>query len=128
MPSAGAGRTGWVRIGCSGWSYDSWRGGLYPERLPRRRWLEHYAATFDTVEVNASFYRLPTTAAVRAWVEQVPPGFLFAVKASRYLTHVRRLREIADGWARLRERIDPLAQAGLLGPILWQLPAELPAR
>jgi len=113
-----------VRIGCSGWSYDSWRGRFYPERLPRRRWLEHYSATFDTVEINASFYRLPTTAAVKAWAEQVPPGFLFAVKASRYLTHIRRLRGIEDGWARLRERIDPLVEARVLGPILWQLPAN----
>jgi uncharacterized protein YecE (DUF72 family) len=119
-------RVGVVRIGCSGWSYDSWRGRLYPERLPRSRWLEHYAASFDTVEVNASFYRLPTTTAVRSWVAQVPPGFVFAVKVSRYLTHVRRLREIADGWALLRERLDPLAQANLLGPILWQLPANFP--
>lgn len=117
-------QAGTVRIGCSGWSYDDWRGRLYPERLPRRRWLEHYAATFTTVEVNASFYRLPTIAAVKRWAAQVPPGFLFAVKASRYLTHVRRLRDIAEGWARLRERLDPLAQAKLLGPILWQLPAN----
>ena len=116
-------RAGSVRVGCSGWSYDAWRGSLYPERLPRRRWLEHYAATFNTVEVNASFYRLPTTAAVKGWADQVPPDFLFAVKASRYLTHVRRLRDIAEGWARLRERLEPLAQAKLLGPILWQLPA-----
>ena len=115
---------GAVRIGCSGWSYDSWRGRLYPDELPRRRWLEHYASVFDTVEVNTSFYRLPTIAAVRAWAEQVPAGFLFAVKASRYLTHIRRLRDLDDGWARLRERIDPLVQAGLLGPILWQLPAN----
>lgn len=126
MPSERRAQRGAVRIGCSGWSYESWRGKLYPERMPRRRWLEHYGATFDTVELNASFYRLPTTAAVKAWVEQVPPGFLFSIKASRYLTHVRRLHEIADGWARLRERIDPLAQANLLGPILWQLPANFP--
>ena len=113
-----------MRIGCSGWSYDSWRGAFYPERLPRTRWLEFYAGRFDTVEVNTTFYRLPTLAMVKGWVGQVPPGFLFAVKASRYLTHVGRLRDVADGWARLRERLDPLAQAGLLGPILWQLPAN----
>jgi uncharacterized protein YecE (DUF72 family) len=113
---------GAVRIGCSGWSYDSWSGRLYPHELPRRRWLEHYASRFDTVEVNATFYRLPTVAAVRAWTQQVPPGFLFAVKASRYLTHVRRLRDVATGWERLRERIEPLASANLLGPVLWQLP------
>jgi uncharacterized protein YecE (DUF72 family) len=117
---------GSVRIGCSGWSYEAWRGGLYPEGLPQRRWLERYASTFDTVEINASFYRLPTQTAVRAWASQVPSGFLFAVKASRYLTHVRRLRDIADGWARLRERLDPLVEARMLGPILWQLPANFP--
>jgi uncharacterized protein YecE (DUF72 family) len=81
---------------------------------------------FDTVEVNSSFYRLPTTAAVKGWAAQVPPGFLFAVKVSRYLTHVRRLREIGDGWARLRQRIDPLVESNKLGPILWQLPATFP--
>jgi uncharacterized protein YecE (DUF72 family) len=113
-----------VRIGCSGWSYDSWRGVLYPERLARSRWLEHYATAFDTVELNATFYRLPTVRAAIGWAKQVPPGFRFAVKASGYLTHVRRLRDVADGWARLRERIDPLARAGVLGPILWQLPAN----
>lgn len=90
-----------VRIGCSGWSYDDWRGGLYPDGLPKRRWLERYAEVFATVEVNATFYRLPKEPMVRGWVEQVPGGFLFAVKASRYLTHMKRLREIADAVARL---------------------------
>ena len=77
-----------VRIGCSGWQYDSWRGGLYPEREPKRRWLELYAEQFDTVEVNSTFYRLARRSAVEGWVAQTPPGFTFAVKASRYLTHV----------------------------------------
>jgi uncharacterized protein YecE (DUF72 family) len=113
-----------VRIGCSGWSYASWRGRFYPERLPQRRWLEYYSRRFDCVEVNATFYRLPTRTAVETWARQVPPGFVFAVKASRYLTHVRRLRDAADGFERLMERISPLADAGLLGPILWQLPAN----
>jgi uncharacterized protein YecE (DUF72 family) len=113
-----------IRVGCSGWSYASWRGRFYPERLPQRRWLEYYSRRFDCVEVNATFYRLPTKAAVETWARQVPPGFVFAVKASRYLTHVRRLRDAAAGLARLMERISPLADAGLLGPILWQLPAN----
>ena len=104
-----------VRIGCSGWSYGDWRGGLYPEGLPQRRWLERYAEVFDTVEVNATFYRLPKESTVQGWVEQVPGDFLFAVKASRYLTHMKRLHEIA-------ERIEPLVGAGKLGPVLWQLP------
>jgi uncharacterized protein YecE (DUF72 family) len=69
-----------VRIGCSGWSYGEWRGGLYPEGLPQRRWLERYAEVFDTVEINATFYRLPKEETVRDWTEQVPGDFRFAVK------------------------------------------------
>jgi uncharacterized protein YecE (DUF72 family) len=77
---------------------------------------------FDTVEVNATFYRLPGRDAVAAWASGTPPGFVFAVKASRYLTHVRRLRDPAQGFARLLERLQPLAAAQKLGPVLWQLP------
>jgi uncharacterized protein YecE (DUF72 family) len=113
-----------VRIGCSGWSYDDWRGTFYPEELPRRRWLEHYAGTFDTVEVNNTFYRLPRQEAVAAWAEQTSPGFLFACKASRYLTHIKRLTTVADGAARLLDALGPLRDAGKLGPILWQLPGN----
>src|SRR5438067_1444807 len=113
-----------VRIGCSGWNYDDWRGRLYPERQPKRRWLELYAARFDTVEVNTTFYRLPKRDAVAAWVDQTPQGFVFAVKASRYLTHIKRLRDLGDGIARFYERIEPLRDAGRLGPVLWQLPAN----
>ena len=109
-------------IGCSGWNYPHWRDVFYPRGLPTSRWLAHYAATFDTVEVNATFYRLPTRKATARWVEETPPGFTFTIKASRYLTHVKRLREVADGWARLVERIDPIIEAGKLGPVLWQLP------
>lgn len=112
-----------VRIGCSGWNYDDWRGRLYPEAEPRRRWLELYAQRFAAVEVNTTFYRLPKREAVAAWVHQTPTGFTFAVKASRYLTHVKRLRDVADGIKRFYERIEPLRDAGRLGPVLWQLPA-----
>jgi uncharacterized protein YecE (DUF72 family) len=112
-----------VAIGCSGWNYDSWRGHLYPPGLPESRWLERYAEEFETVEVNATFYRLPSRQTVERWVEATPPGFVFAVKASRYLTHVRRLRDLAPGIERLRERIEPLVRARRLGPVLWQLPA-----
>jgi uncharacterized protein YecE (DUF72 family) len=111
-----------TRIGCSGWNYPHWRGRLYPERMPESRWLSHYAQSFDTVELNASFYRLPTRKAAERWAEATPPGFLFAVKASRYLTHVKRLREVKEGVARLFERIEALREAERLGPILWQLP------
>lgn len=110
-----------VRIGCSGWSYESWRRGLYRE-VPARRRLERYAEVFDTVEVNATFYRLPKPETVVAWVEQTPEGFLFAVKGSRYLTHMRRLRDTGRGVARFWEPLQPLREAGRLGPVLWQLP------
>lgn len=111
-----------ARIGCSGWNYRDWRGVLYPSGLPARRWLEHYASRFDTVEVNATFYRLPTRRTVAHWVSQTPPGFCFAIKASRYLTHVRRLSDVEEGIKTLEERIAPLHEAGRLGAILWQLP------
>ncbi len=111
-----------VRIGCSGWAYRDWRGVLYPEGLAQRDWLAAYAGRFDTVEVNASFYRLVPEGAAERWAEVTPPGFLFAVKGSRYLTHVRRLRAGEEGLARFGARIAPLAAAGKLGPLLWQLP------
>jgi uncharacterized protein YecE (DUF72 family) len=110
------------RVGCSGWSYAHWRDRLYPEGLPQRRWLEHYATVFDTVEVNATFYRLPRRGTVSAWVEETPAEFLFAVKASRYLTHVRRLTDLGRGADRFYDRISPLVEASKLGPVLWQLP------
>jgi uncharacterized protein YecE (DUF72 family) len=111
-----------TRVGCSGWNYAHWRGRVYPEGLPTSRWLEHYAQTFDTVEVNATFYRLPTRRSAERWVAATPPGFVFSVKASRYLTHVKRLRGVAQGAALLYERIEPLVDSGKLGPVLWQLP------
>ncbi len=111
-----------VRIGCSGWNYSHWREVVYPKGVPQRRWLEHYATLFDTVEVNATFYRLPKAETVEAWVETTPKGFAFAIKASRYLTHVKRLRELRDGTARLAEAIEPLLRTPKMGPLLWQLP------
>ncbi len=111
-----------LRIGCSGWMYDSWRGRLYPETAPKRRWLELYAETFDTVEVNSTFYRLARRSAVEGWVAQTPPGFIFTVKASRYLTHIRRLHDIGEGIKRFYAPLQPLLDAGRLGPVLWQLP------
>ena len=113
-----------VWIGCSGWNYKDWRERFYPQGLPASRWLEHYAEHFETVEVNATFYRLPTREAVANWVEQTPAGFVFAIKASRYLTHVKRLRELPDGIARLSERIEPLLESPKMGPVLWQLPGN----
>ncbi len=111
-----------VRVGCSGWNYASWRGGIYPAGLPARSWLERYSELYETVEVNTTFYRLIKRDAVARWVEQTPDGFIFAVKASRYLTHVKRLANMSEGIARFYERIEPLREAGRLGPVLWQLP------
>jgi uncharacterized protein YecE (DUF72 family) len=111
-----------VRIGCSGWNYPHWREVVYQRGLPQRRWLEHYATLFDTVEVNNTFYRLPSCDAVAGWVEQTPPDFLFAVKASRFLTHMKRLTDMDRGVERFYERIEPLARSPKLGPVLWQLP------
>ena len=111
-----------IRIGCSGWNYAAWRGVLYPEGCPQRRWLERYAEGFETVEVNNTFYRLPAHDAVRGWVQQTPPDFVFAVKSSRYLTHMKRLTDMDRGVARLLERLEPLLESPKMGPMLWQLP------
>jgi uncharacterized protein YecE (DUF72 family) len=111
-----------VRIGCSGWNYSHWRDRVYPRGVPQRRWLEHYATLFDTVEVNTTFYRLPKRESVAAWVEETPPEFLFAVKASRFLTHMKRLTDMERGVERFYERLEPLLESPKLGPVLWQLP------
>jgi uncharacterized protein YecE (DUF72 family) len=111
-----------VRVGCSGWNYEDWKGRVYRADAPQARWLELYARWFDTVEVNATFYRLPERKTVARWARATPPGFCFAVKASRYLTHVKRLRDLRPGLERLDERIGPLRDARKLGPVLWQLP------
>jgi uncharacterized protein YecE (DUF72 family) len=112
-----------IRIGCSGWNYQHWRNGVfYPPRLPPRRWLEFYAQHFDTVEVNATFYRLPRESAVANWVRESPPGFLFTVKMSRYVTHIKRLRDLPPSLDLFYSRIRPLVGTPKLGPMLWQLP------
>ena len=117
-----------VRIGCSGWQYKSWRETFYPPRLPARRWLEHYATQFDTVEVNSTFYRLAKPAAVDGWVHHTPYEFVFALKASQYLTHMKRLTDMDRGVGRYYESIAPLAESPKLGPVLWQLAGLLPPR
>ena len=109
-----------ARIGCSGWLYKDWRGAFYPARLPQRCWLPYYATKFDTVELNGTFYRLPEAARFSAWRKSVPRSFLFAMKASRFLTHMKRLTEPSEPLARLFGRARPLGST--LGPILYQLP------
>jgi uncharacterized protein YecE (DUF72 family) len=111
-----------LRVGCSGWQYADWRERFYPKGLPQRRWLEHYASVFDTVEVNSTFYRLAKPEAVAGWLEQTPPDFVFAAKASQYLTHMKRLIDIDEGIGRYYGAIAPLAASPKLGPVLWQLP------
>ena len=109
-----------ARIGCSGWQYRHWSGDFYPSELPQTRWLEHYAGTFDTVELNNSFYRLPGRTTFAGWRRRSPTGFVFAVKASRYLTHVKRLSEPVEPLRRLWDSAGGLGEK--LGPVLYQLP------
>ena len=109
-----------IRIGTSGWHYEHWRGVFYPPRLPARERLRFYCQAFDTVEVNNSFYRLPGEAAVRQWRETVPEGFLFAIKASRLITHMRKLKDVDVPLAAFLGRMDLLGDR--LGPVLFQLP------
>ncbi|MGW4275434.1 DUF72 domain-containing protein, partial [Streptomyces seoulensis] len=112
-------------VGTSGWQYRDWRGVLYPRGCPTRLWLEEYAAAFATVELNNAFYRLPERETFASWRARVPADFVIAVKASRFLTHVKRLREPAEPVRRLMSRAAGLG--GRLGPVLLQLPPTLRA-
>jgi len=112
-----------IRIGTSGWSYAEWRGGFYPRGLAAGRWLTHYATVFDTVELNASFYRVPAPEQFAKWAAQVPDGFLFAVKAPRLITHLHRLQHCAGPLADFLDAARALG--GKLGPVLYQLPPTM---
>jgi uncharacterized protein YecE (DUF72 family) len=114
-----------VVIGTSGWQYRDWRGRLYPQKLPQRLWLEHHAALFATVESNAAFYRLPEEHTFEAWRERTPADFRWAVKASRFLTHIKRLRDPQEPVARLIGRAAGLGER--LDTVLLQLPPTLRA-
>ena len=111
---------GRVRVGCSGWQYKHWRGDFYPHDVPVARWFEHYAARFDTVEINNTFYRLPEAETFVRWRERAPMRFLFAVKASRFLTHMKKLKDPEEPIDRLFTRMRGLGRH--LGPVLYQLP------
>jgi uncharacterized protein YecE (DUF72 family) len=108
------------RIGCSGWQYKHWRGDFYPSDLPQSRWFEHYARVFDTVEINNSFYRLPEAETFASWGSRAPMRFVFAVKASRFLTHMKKLKDPEEPIERLFSRMRALGRH--LGPVLYQLP------
>lgn len=112
-------------VGTSGWQYRDWRGAFYPQGVPQRAWLEHYAGEFPTVEVNNAFYRLPERSVFARWREQTPDGFVVAVKVSRYLTHIKRLRDPREPVDRLVDRAAGLGDR--LGPYLLQLPPTLRA-
>jgi uncharacterized protein YecE (DUF72 family) len=112
-----------LAIGTSGWQYRDWRPGLYPAKLPQRLWLEHFAAAFQVVEVNNAFYRLPERNTFQQWRDRTPDDFRFAVKMSRYLTHIKRLKEPAEPVDRFLSRAEALGDK--LGPVLIQLPPTL---
>ena len=116
--------SGKIYIGTSGWVYKDWAKTFYPKEVPKKQHLEFYATRFPTVEINASFYRLPTEKAFDAWRATVPTGFLYAVKGSRAVTHLKRLKPGAKSFPLLLDRCHLLAPH--LGPILWQLPPSLP--
>jgi uncharacterized protein YecE (DUF72 family) len=113
-----------VRVGCSGWQYKHWRGDFYPAGLPTSGWFAHYARTFDTVEINNSFYRLPPAETFAKWREQASSRFVYAVKASRFLTHMKKLKDPDDPLALFFENAKALGPR--LGPILYQLPPRWP--
>jgi uncharacterized protein YecE (DUF72 family) len=110
-------------VGCSGWHYEHWRGLYYPAELPRREWLQFYARQFATVELNNSFYRLPSEKAFVAWRESTPPDFVFAVKVSRFITHIKRLRNFGSAVENFLSRAALLGEK--LGPLLYQLPPNM---
>jgi uncharacterized protein YecE (DUF72 family) len=113
-------RRGRLRVGSSGYQYRHWRGAFYPAGLPARSWFAYYAARFDTVEINNTFYHLPEPAVFEAWRDEAPPGFCYALKYSRYGTHMKRLRDPEEHLGRFLEGAERLR--GFLGPILVQLP------
>jgi uncharacterized protein YecE (DUF72 family) len=114
-----------VYVGTSGWNYREWRGGFFPADLPTKRWLSFYASHFNSVEINYTFYRLPTKETCEAWYGQTPAKFRFVVKASRYITHIKRLREARKSWSDFLERVLVLKEK--LGPILLQFPSNFRA-
>lgn len=114
-----------IRIGTSGWLYPPWRGLFYPKGLVQRRELEYIAGKVNSLEINGSFYSLQRPASYQAWAAQTPDDFVFAVKGGRFITHMKRLRDVETPLANFFAS-GPLALGPKLGPLLWQLPASLP--
>lgn len=111
------------RIGTSGWSYPHWEGVFYPPHLPQKKWLSYYSQFFDTVEINSSFYHLPRLTTFSKWKETTPAGFVFSVKASRYITHIKKMKEVEEPLSRFYEVVRELGNK--LGPLLFQFPPQL---
>jgi len=109
-----------IRIGCSGFLYDQWKGTFYPENLPRSQWLDFYSKHFPTVELNVTFYRLPERETFAKWYLATPKDFVFSLKASRFITHVKKLKDCAEPVEAFFSRASVLKEK--LGIILWQLP------
>jgi uncharacterized protein YecE (DUF72 family) len=109
-----------IRIGTSGWHYGDWAGRFYPADLPKNNWLEYYARHFDTVEINNTFYHQPKLQTFKNWRKQVPKNFLFVVKANRFITHIKRLKDVDEPLERFFAGVRLLKSN--LGPVLYQLP------
>ncbi|MGH9816684.1 MAG: DUF72 domain-containing protein [Candidatus Acidiferrales bacterium] len=118
---------GILRVGTSGYAYKPWKGSFYPEKLPDAEMLRFYGEQFDTVEINATFYRLPVESMVQKWGQQVPEGFEFAMKANQRITHIMKLRNVQDVLRRFLEVATVLQSTGRLGPVLVQLPPTFKA-
>jgi uncharacterized protein YecE (DUF72 family) len=114
-------------VGTSGWAYPSWKPDFYPAKLAQKKFLSHYATQLNTVEVNFTFRQLVKETTIQNWIEQTPPTFRFGVKAHQVITHIKRLKETEDFVPRFLATIEPLASAGKLGPVLFQLPPNLKA-
>ena len=115
--------SGGIHVGCSGWMYKHWRGIFYPEGLPQKRWFERYAEDFETVEINASFYRLPLASTFDGWRDKAPAGFRYAVKVNRFITHFKKLAGVDDAVQEFANLVRRLGHS--LGPLLYQLPPSL---
>jgi len=111
---------GKIHIGTSGWHYAHWRGPFYPPNLPAKKFLEYYAQSFSSVEINNTFYHLPKKETLAAWRDTAPRGFLFAAKASRFITHMKKLKDPEKSLAPFLDVVEALGEK--LGPILFQLP------
>src|SRR6266850_3909920 len=116
-------RNGAAFIGTSGWSYKGWDKAFYPQKIPKSEQFEFYAAQFPTVEINNTFYRLPTLSMTRGWARRAPPGFVYAVKGSRFITHMKKIANLDGALKKFFDRINPLQKR--TGAVLWQLPPFL---